>query len=318
VGHGFRRPCGVRHGASPLAAAARWLAQCNDPRAIFVRVPAPITGLAREAHALKGTSRLIASAVHRSLVAQELLFERLLDALVPRQTAEEPLVRQLTALVKTFERPHILQRLVASIKRLYPTLRIVVVDDSRKPTRLAGVETIVMPYDSGISAGRNEGLKHVTTPYVLVLDDDIVFYRRTRLAVALALMERHSQIDIMGGQLVDLPLLRARPVPAGAIFSTDAKPVAPLGSSVGGLGVVDKVSTFYVARRDRLALVPWDPELKRIDHADFFTRALGVLVTVFNPDLRCLHARTPFDAEYMRKRLDLAASIQVLERRYGR
>jgi glycosyltransferase involved in cell wall biosynthesis len=220
--------------------------------------------------------------------------------------------------VKTFERPHILRRLVGSIKRLYPTLGIVVVDDSRKPTRLAGVETIDMPYDSGISAGRNEGLKHVTTPYVLVLDDDVVFYRRTRLAAALALMERHSEIDIMGGQLVDLPLLHARPVPAGAIFSTDAKPVVPLGSSVGGLEVVDKVSTFYVARRDRLALVPWDPELKRIDHADFFTRALGVLVTVFNPDLKCLHARTPFDAEYMRKRLDLADSLQILEQRYSR
>jgi glycosyltransferase involved in cell wall biosynthesis len=261
---------------------------------------------------------LLASAVHRSLVAQELRVERLLDALVPREAVEDPLLRQLTALVKTFERPQILRRLVASVKRLYPTLRIVVVDDSRKPTRLTGVETIVMPYDSGISAGRNEGLRYITTPYVLVLDDDFVFYRHTRLDAALALMERHSEIDIMGGQLVDLPLLRPRPVPVGAIFETDAKPLLPLGSSVGGLEIVDKVSTFYIARRDRLALVPWDPELKRIDHADFFTRALGVLVTVFNPDLKCLHARTPFDAEYMRKRLDLEASFQVLEERYGR
>ena len=34
-----------------------------------------------------------------------------------------------------------------------------------------------MPYDSGISAGRNEGLRHVTTKYVLLLDDDLVFFR---------------------------------------------------------------------------------------------------------------------------------------------
>ena len=54
-----------------------------------------------------------------------------------------------------------------------------------------------------------------------------------------------------------------------------------------------------------------------MDHADFFTRALGVLTTVFNPDLRCLHARTPFDAEYMSKRMDLADSLQALEGRYG-
>src|SRR5206468_3533420 len=99
----------------------------------------------------------------------------------PRQAVEERLVRELTALVKTFERPPILRRLVSSIKRLYPALRVVIVDDSRKPSRLPGTETIVMPYDSGISAGRNEGLKHVTTPYVLVLDDDFIFFRRTRL-----------------------------------------------------------------------------------------------------------------------------------------
>jgi hypothetical protein len=227
-------------------------------------------------------------------------------------------VRQLTALIKTFERPRILRRLVASIKRLYPALRIVVVDDSREPSPIVGVETIVMPYDSGISAGRNEGLRHVTTPYVLVLDDDFIFYRHTRLIPALRLMERHPQVDIMGGQLVDLPFYRARRLPEGAIFPTTATPLAPLGSFSGGLRVVDKVSTFYVARTDRLAVVPWDPRLKRIDHADFFTRALGVLTTVFKPDLKCLHARTPFDDAYMSKRLDLEASFQVLEERYGR
>jgi glycosyltransferase involved in cell wall biosynthesis len=283
-----------------------------------VPTPAPITGLAHRARALNGRSRWIAASAHRSVVAQELLLERLLDALVPREPVEKPLVRQLTALVKTFERPRILRRLVASIKRLYPTLAVVVVDDSRKPTYLAGVETIAMPYDSGIGAGRNEGLRHVTTPYVLVLDDDFVFYRHTRIGAALALMERHTEIDIMGGQLIDLPFFHKRPLPFGEIFSTDAVPLAPLESAIGGLRVVDKVPTFFVARRDRLAQVSWDPQLKRIDHADFFTRALGVLTTVFNPELKCLHARTPFDTEYMSKRLDLADSFQVLEGRYGR
>lgn len=283
-----------------------------------MRKPRLITGFAREAHALEGKPRSIASVVHRSLVAQELALERLLDAIVTRQTVQEPVVGQLTSLVKTFERPQILKRLVASITRLYPGLRVLVVDDSREPTRLGGVETLTMPYDSGISAGRNEGLKRVATPYVLVLDDDVVFYRHTRLESALALMDRYPEIDIMGGQLVDLPLFRARPLPEGAIFPTAATPLVPLGSLVGGLRVVDKVSNFLIARRDRLALVPWDPQLKRAEHADFFTRALGVLITVFNPDLKCLHARTPFDTDYMKKRLDIDASLQVLEERYGR
>jgi hypothetical protein len=283
-----------------------------------LRVPASITRLVQEAHALEGKARSIAAVLHRSLVAEELLVERLLDALAPSTMDDEPLDGQMTALVKTFERPHILRRLVASIRRLYPALPIVVVDDSREPVSLAGVKTVTMPYDSGISAGRSEGLRHVTTPYVLVLDDDFVFYRRTRLGPALALMERHPEIDIMGGQVIDLPLLRVRPLPHGAVFPTAATPLVPIGSLLGGLRVVAKVPTFYVARRDRLALVGWNPRLKRLDHADFFTRALGVVTTVFNPELRCLHARTPFDTEYMRKRLDLVDSLHTLEQRYGR
>jgi hypothetical protein len=50
----------------------------------------------------------------------------------------------------------------------------------------------------------------------------------------------------------------------------------------------------------------------------FFARALGVLTTVFNPALRCLHARTPFDGEYMSKRMDLAASFEAWNSAAGR
>jgi glycosyltransferase involved in cell wall biosynthesis len=263
---------------------------------------------------------LVAAAFHRALIAQELLLERLVDALAPPPQVEEPLLRQLTALVKTFERPRILRRLLTSIRRLYPTLQVVVVDDSREPVRFDGVKTITMPYDSGVSAGRNAGLRQVTTKYVLVLDDDVVFFRHTRLKDALALMERHLEVDIMGGQLIDLPFFNLRGSPEGseAIFPANARPATPLGSSLGGLTVCAKVPNFFLARRDRLALVPWDPRLKRMEHSDFFTRAFGVLTTVFNPDLRCFHARTPFDAEYMRSRLDLVAAGEILGKRYGR
>ena len=116
--------------------------------------------------------------------------------------------QHLTAVIKTFERPKALQRLLTSIKRQYPSLHIIVVDDSRNPIKLDGVETIIMPYDSGVSAGRNEGLKHVTTKYILILDDDFVFDRHAGLETALAIMEDHAEIDIMGGQVVYLPFYK--------------------------------------------------------------------------------------------------------------
>jgi glycosyltransferase involved in cell wall biosynthesis len=284
-----------------------------------VRVTVPTETFLHRYFGPDGRLRPAAAPLHTAVIAQELLVERLVDALKPSPAAEEPLLGQLTALIKTFERPRILRRLLASIRRLYPSLEIVVVDDSRKPARLEGVKTIAMPYDSGISAGRNEGLRQVTTKYVLLLDDDVVFFRHTQLGPALALMERHPQIDIMGGQLIDLPFYKVRRSADApeALFPSDARPTVPIGTSVGGLTVCAKVPNFFLARRDRLALVPWDPQLKRMEHADFFTRALGVLTTVFNPDVKCLHARTPFNVEYMQRRLDLAASGTVLDKRYG-
>ena len=73
-----------------------------------------------------------------------------------------------------------------------------------------------------------------------------------------------------------------------------------------------------LARRASLKRVLWDPTLKRADHSDFFTRTLGVLVSVFNPELRALHVRTPFDAAYMSKRLDLAESLERRAQLYPR
>lgn len=280
--------------------------------------------MSRDLHALKqrarrlalGPLRSIAAPLHRGAIAGELAARRIVDALAPA-ARDTSLDGELTVLVKTFERPAIVARLVASVRAQYPTLPIVVVDDSRLPRPLPGVETITLPFDSGVSAGRQAGLDRVRTRYVLVVDDDFVFYRGTRLAPAVARLDRNPQIDILGGALVDLPQLRVRRPPFGNIFATTAEPVLPIGSHVGGLVVCNKVANFYVARTERLRLVGWDPALKRIDHADFFTRAFGVLVTVFDPQLRCFHAQTPFDAAYMAHRTDDAADRLILAARWG-
>jgi len=251
--------------------------------------------------------------VFRGLVTGELAAARAMGA-----ARDSSIDGEITAVVKTFERPAIIARLIASLRAMYPTMPVIVVDDSRAPKPIAGVETIILPFDSGVSAGRQAGLAAVKTPYVLVIDDDFIFYRRTQLRPALAKLQRNPQIDILGGQLIDLPILRRRRPPLHQIFPTHAQPLVPIGSTIDGLLVCDKVANFYLARTDRLRLVGWTPELKRIDHADFFTRALGVLVSVFDPELRCLHAQTPFDAHYMSHRTDDHADRAILAARWGR
>ncbi len=259
----------------------------------------------------------VTSVGYNAAVRLELAAVRALDAVGgPEKAPEKISLNKLTAMIKTFERPRVLSRLVTSIKRTYPDLNMIVVDDSRKPRPLPGVEWISLPFDSGVSAGRSEGLSRVKTPYMLLLDDDFIFYSRTGLRAALNEMTKYPQIDIMGGAVVNLPFLKVADYRRAGLFLTVKEPVRRPGSYIGPFPVYNKVPNFYIARTERLRLVDWDPQIKRIDHADFFTRARGILTTVYNNRLRCLHAKTPFDRHYMSYREDIKNDALILRRRY--
>lgn len=142
--------------------------------------------------------------IYRAVIAAELALQKLFDRFLaqPEQNAE--LLSQLTITIKTFERPLALRRLVESIQQFYPRVRIVVVDDSAEQLQLDGVTTITMPFDSGVSAGRQRALEAVETRYVMVLDDDYIFTRRSGLVPCLRYLQRNEAVDIVGGERIDL------------------------------------------------------------------------------------------------------------------
>jgi glycosyltransferase involved in cell wall biosynthesis len=218
----------------------------------------------------------------------------------------------VTAVIKTFQRPRQVRRLVASIRRVQPDLPIIVVDDNREPTSIPGTELLAMPFNSGISAGRNAALRRVETPYVLLLDDDFVFTRQTALAGPLATIEAVTDIDILGGAVVNLPDFSVNDYSRIAMNGHPAAPRFALGSTVGGLAVHAKVPNFFVGRTERVLSVGWTEELKVLEHAEFFWRAWGELTTVHDPSWRVLHARNPFDRSSPERNENLAAARQTL------
>ncbi len=228
-----------------------------------------------------------------------------------------PLVdSKLTAIVKTFERPKTLKRLIESIRRSYPNMQIIIVDDSKTPSCFDDVETIVLPYDSGVSLGRQRALEAVKTPYVLLLDDDFIFYSETKLEAAMHKMEQNPEIDIMGGEVVNLPSCKVSEYKNAGLHPTSAQSLKAPGSMIGVMPVYDKVPNFYIARTERLKLVGWDARIKRLDHADFFTRAKGVLLSVMNKEFKILHAQTPHNRTYMQKRHDVKQDYAILRMKY--
>lgn len=266
-------------------------------------------------------TRPIARGALSASIWLALLPHRVLD-LASGSTAQRIPAGRVTAVIKTFERPRQVRRLVRSIRRIHPELPIIVVDDSRDPVDLEefdDLEMLVLPYNTGISAGRNAALERITTPYALFLDDDFVFCRRTHLAEPLAAMDANPTIDIMGGQVANLPDFSVNDYEDAPLFPGAAAPAVPFGSTIGGLRVYPKVANFLLARADRLRLVGWSDELKLLEHRDFFTRAAGVLVTVYNPRWRVLHARNPFDrSSPARVENERAAGLVLWQRYIGR
>ncbi|KAB0400990.1 hypothetical protein E2I00_004070, partial [Balaenoptera physalus] len=111
----------------------------------------------------------------------------------------------VTIATKTFLRYNRLRALIASIRRFYPTVTVVIADDSDKPESVRGphIEHYLMPFGKGWFAGRNLAVSQVTTKYVLWVDDDFVFTARTRLERLVDVLER-TPLDLVGGAVREI------------------------------------------------------------------------------------------------------------------
>jgi hypothetical protein len=169
--------------------------------------------------------------------------------------------RDVTVLVKTVERPEALRRLVDSIRRFYPLIAVLVVDDSREPLDPLpeGITRYLHePYNSlGSGPGRNFALRYAETEYVLFSDDDMVFGRRTDLGKMLRALEA-TRFDVVSCTWMDHdPSSGVALGPRrfeGTLDLVDRTLIHRFGATRGtvdDLPVFDIVHQFFLAQRDR-------------------------------------------------------------------
>ena len=209
-------------------------------------------------------------------------------------TFEQDDLTDITLLVKTFERPDSLMRLMRSIRRFYPTIQVLIVDDSRCPLQIPGETILQMDFDSGISAGRNAGLKCVQTPFFVLLDDDYEFFEKTSIHKLVAPV-RSGCYDIVCGAwedkvLTDAPIVKRLEydpphevrIVGRRVRHDDA---AYIDCEIG--------HNFFAARTETIqGLGGWDPALKIKEHWDFFLRAkLAGLKCAVVPEVSVWHRK---------------------------
>jgi len=237
-------------------------------------------------------------------------------------------VKDITVVVKTFQRPDALRRLLVSIRRFYPEIPVVVVDDSEQPLEPVPPEITRyrhVAFDSlGVSAGRNAAVREVETEYTLICDDDMVFGRKTDLAKMLRTVET-TRFDLVSCMWMDhepwRSIRRGFRRYEGTLDIADRTLVHRLGATRGtidGLPVFDIVHQFFVARTELLRENPWDERFKVAgEHVAFFLalKERGLLCTRL-PDVVVYHFPA-LPPEYQSFRANTAADVQLLRETRG-
>ncbi|XP_005986228.1 beta-1,4 N-acetylgalactosaminyltransferase 1 [Latimeria chalumnae] len=204
----------------------------------------------------------------------------------------------VTIATKTFLRYDKLKALISSIRKYYPTVNIIIADDSENPERVEGpyIEQYFMPFGKGWFAGRNLAISQVTTKYFLWVDDDFIFSADTKIEKLVDVLEK-TKLDLVGGVVNEL---------TGAANTYRYKIYVEPGGEDGdclhmhqghyqtiegfpNCVVTDGVVNFFMSRTDKARQVGFDPRLTRVAHLEFFVDGLGALHVGSCNDVRVNH-----------------------------
>jgi GT2 family glycosyltransferase len=251
-----------------------------------------------------------------------------------RQTTAPPIRRenvgdgeigQITAIIKTFKRNDCLEKLLFSIAKKYPDLKILIGDGNKVFNvdyykelwnRLfkVGIQVkpiaINLPYDCGLGKGRNELVGHVKTKYTLLLDDDFIFTEDTKLEIFKDILDKNEDIGVVGGMMyIENNELhfegKLKRKGEELIFGRE------VGKYKKGDGykyaLCDYVLNFALFKTELFDSCQWDDRLKIAgEHTDFYLNLLKTRWKVaYTPDVTAIHAPTMnSDYKNFRKRTE--------------
>jgi beta-1,4-N-acetylgalactosaminyltransferase 2 len=194
---------------------------------------------------------------------------------------------KVTALIKTFERPGCTRRLFKSIKKYYPEMKVIIADDSKKPKPIQrAYKYLEMPFDTGLSAGRNEMIRNVDTEYFFLLDDDWIFDEDTKLEILVDILES-TDVDLIASKLKRSTHYYGTLKRQGhKLFMKTIKKRKGERYCVCDYThncILSRVSTFKEKK------LHWDAELKLNEHLEFFIRNLGKMKVAYTDDVAIDH-----------------------------
>ena len=206
-------------------------------------------------------------------------------------------MNNVTILIKSFLRKECVDNLITSIRATYKTIPIVVVDDSDKGYNFnydENIKTYYLPFNSGVSAGRNYGVSKIDTEYFVLLDDDYEFTENTNIEKLLSIIQ-NSSLDILGGAVQER---NGQYDNTYGIFDQNGTQVK-CSRRVIAEQQYDKcqfIPNFFIAKTITIKAHGWDPELGAggehyaffFDNQQYFKVGYTNTVSIFHRKSRTL------------------------------
>lgn len=173
----------------------------------------------------------------------------------------------VTICIKSFERENSVNRLISQLRGAKLGAKIIVADDSMKPLDIRGADELLrLPFDIGLSAGRNAMVRAIDTPYMILMDDDNTIYSRTDFDLMYRTI-KETDFNIVGGQMGRNPYYGLVEIVGSEIeIYIEAWRDVKFGHKV-----IDFCDNFFIAETQIVLDNPWDEKIKiSCEHLDFF------------------------------------------------
>jgi len=175
-----------------------------------------------------------------------------------------------------------------------------------------GHEIVLLPNNCGLSYSRNELITRSKEPLILVIDDDFIFTKETKIDNLIRLLLMNENIGIAGGALADRKTVPSKiylkkesnkPTNQFVYVRSDIKlnnlEATHYQSSVKYF-YSEIIPNFFLAKREVFSDILWDKELKLAEHSDFFLRLKTTKwKVVFCPEVIINHDNKNNPQEYI-------------------
>ena len=213
---------------------------------------------------------------------------------------------KVTICVKTLYRSKAIGKFVKDTRKILPYIKIIIADDSDDEYKIINQQSIQeaspndsniiyipLPYDIGVSQGRNECVKRVKTPYTIITDDTRTINNADNIYKLVDYLDKNKQYDMITGHIPErygtdisyTNLFKSIYINNKKIDSPeDLKLIDNLDNKIDiktnninqinndGYYITDIGVQSFIARTNILIKYPWNDNLKMHEHIQFFLK----------------------------------------------